>query len=249
MSTEKTAAIVIRQADFSESSRVVTFFSRDFGKLAALAKGAKRLKGPFDAGLDLLSICQIVFIRKSSTSLDLLTEAKLVQRFRPQTRDLACLYGGYYVAELLNALTEDYDPHPSLFDLTEETLSRLAEGTRPQVAILRFELSLLREIGQLPAFDVCVACGQPVRPGQRYGFWVSQGGLICGSCQHEAYRDRDIPSGTVALLTRLATAPQSTIDHLMLSPQQQRQIRALVTSAISHTLGRRPKMLRYIIQS
>ena len=54
MSTrEKTEGIVIRQADFSESSRVVTFFTRDFGKISALAKGAKRLKGPFQAAIHL----------------------------------------------------------------------------------------------------------------------------------------------------------------------------------------------------
>ena len=69
MSLEKADALVIRQVDFSESSRVVTFFSREFGKFAALAKGAKRLKGPFDAALDLLSACRVVFIRKSSGTL------------------------------------------------------------------------------------------------------------------------------------------------------------------------------------
>jgi len=54
MSTEKTEAIIIRQVDFSETSRVVTFYTREFGKVPLLAKGAKRLKGPFESGLDLL---------------------------------------------------------------------------------------------------------------------------------------------------------------------------------------------------
>ena len=88
---EKTEAIVIRQADFSESSRVVTFFTRRFGKMSAVAKGAKRLKGPFDAALDLLTHCRIVFIRKSSSSLDILTEAQVIQRFRPESKDLDAL--------------------------------------------------------------------------------------------------------------------------------------------------------------
>ena len=83
VSLEKADAIVIRQADFSESSRVVTFFSREFGKFAALAKGAKRLKGPFDAALDLLSTCRVDFIRKSSGTLNLLTESRITQRVTP----------------------------------------------------------------------------------------------------------------------------------------------------------------------
>ncbi len=121
MSLEKADALVIRQVDFSESSRVVTFFSREFGKFAALAKGAKRLKGPFDAALDLLSACRVVFIRKSSGTLNLLTESRLIRRFQPQNSGsksgLSSLYGGYYVAELLSGLTEDFDPAPEVYDL------------------------------------------------------------------------------------------------------------------------------------
>src|SRR6476661_2802801 len=126
---EKSTAIVIRQADFSESSRVVTLFTRGFGKVAALAKGAKRLKGPFEAALDLLATCEIVFIRKSSSGLDILTEAQLQRRFKPRPGNLGNLYGGYYIAELLDALNEEYDPHPLLFDEAVEALDRLSGDT------------------------------------------------------------------------------------------------------------------------
>ena len=101
MSAEKTLAIVLRLVDFSETSCVVTLFTEDFGKVGALAKGARRPKGPFDSALDLLAVCRIVFIHKSSDALDLLTEAKMERRFRAATRDLSRLYAGYYVAELL----------------------------------------------------------------------------------------------------------------------------------------------------
>jgi DNA repair protein RecO (recombination protein O) len=82
MPTEKTSAIVLRVVDFSESSCVLTLFTEHFGKIGALAKGARRPKGPFDSALDLLAVCRIVFIHKSSDALDLLTEAKLERRFR-----------------------------------------------------------------------------------------------------------------------------------------------------------------------
>ena len=68
MESEKADAIVIRLADFSNTSRVVTFFTREFGKTSAIAKGGKRLKGPFDSALDLISTCRIVFLRKSSSA-------------------------------------------------------------------------------------------------------------------------------------------------------------------------------------
>ena len=106
MPSEKATAIVIRAVEFSETSLVVTLFSREFGKIGALAKGGRRLKGPFESALDLLALCRIVFLHKSSEALDLLTEAKLLRRFRPAGRDLAGLYAGYYVAELLDGLTD-----------------------------------------------------------------------------------------------------------------------------------------------
>ena len=112
MSTEKGVAIILRSVPFSESSLVLTLLTREFGKIRALAKGGRRLKGPFESALDLLALCRIVFLRKSSEALDLLTEAKLLRFFRPAGRDLSSLYGGYYVAELLDELTDDYDPHP-----------------------------------------------------------------------------------------------------------------------------------------
>ena len=237
---------MIRQADFSETSRVVTFFTRDFGRLSALAKGAKRLKGPFEAAIDLLSQCQIVFIRKSSNSLDLLTEAKLVQQFRPGRDGLIGLYGGYYVAELLSALTEEYDPHPDLFDETLSTLEALASDSNSNFAIIRFELSILREIGQLPPFDLCAVCQTPTTAPGRYAYWVNQGGLICPSCRKKNYDQSLIQAGTVAVLRKLSDGQSQTASRLAISAVQLRELRRITTSTICHVMGRRPKTLRYI---
>ncbi len=246
MSTEKSAAIVIRQADFSESSRVVTMFTREFGKVAVLAKGAKRLKGPFEAALDLLALCQVVFIRKSTSGLDILTEAQLQKRFKPRPGDLGSLYGGYYVAELLDALSEDYDPHPLLFDEAVLALERLAGDSPLDVSILRFELVILREIGQLPAFDGCLVCGEPVGSSGRYGFQSSHGGLICQKCFGEEAPRYLVSAGAAAALRNLAGASSATFRNLTISPVQMRELRSVVNTAIAGILGRRPKTLRYL---
>src|SRR5204863_4232737 len=99
-------AIVLRLVEFSETSLVTTLFTEDFGKVGALAKGARRPKSAFEGALDLLALVRILFLRKSSDSLDLLTEARLERRFRSAQRDLPRLYAGYYVAELLAELTD-----------------------------------------------------------------------------------------------------------------------------------------------
>jgi DNA repair protein RecO (recombination protein O) len=244
--SEKAQGLILRVTDFSETSRIVAVFTREFGKLSALAKGGRRLKGPFESALDLLATCQIVFLRKSSSGLDLLTEAKLVQRFRPQERDLACLYAGYYVAELLLGLTEDYDPHPLLFDAARDALDEFQQSANVRRGVLRFELVLLREMGQLPEFEHCVACGAELTEGRKFGFWVSQGGLICPDCQREEYSQIAIHAGSAMALRMLAGESDQARHRLELSPQQLKEMKQVITAAISHALGRRPKLLAYL---
>ena len=116
MPMERASALVIRATDFSETSRIVTLWTKELGKVRALAKGGRRLKSNFEVALDLLSVCGIVLLRKSHGSLDLLTEAQRQERFPQLRQDLAALYAAYYVAELLGDWTQDGDPHPILFD-------------------------------------------------------------------------------------------------------------------------------------
>src|SRR5882762_3163097 len=111
MPSEKATGLVIRTADWSETSRIATLWTREFGKVRALAKGGRRLRSNFEVALDLLTVCSIVLLRKSSGSLDLLTEARVEERFPRLGRDLPAYYAGCYVAELLADWTEDYDPH------------------------------------------------------------------------------------------------------------------------------------------
>src|SRR5881227_1786279 len=122
---ERATALVLRTTDWSESSRIATLWTREFGKVRALAKGGRRPKSNFETALDLLTLCSIIFLRNSSGSLDLLTEARVVERFPRLRTDLPALYAGYYVAELLSDWTEDYDPHPVLFDAARDTLRDL----------------------------------------------------------------------------------------------------------------------------
>ena len=101
MAAEKATALVLRTTDFSETSRIATLWTREFGKVRVLAKGGRRLKSNFESALDLLTVCSIVLLRKSTGSLDLLTEARVVRRFPQLRSDLTALYAGYYIAELL----------------------------------------------------------------------------------------------------------------------------------------------------
>ena len=95
MSTEKALALVLRTTDWSESSRIATLWTRELGKVRALAKGGRRLRSNFESALDLLTLCSIVLLRKASGGLDLLTEARVERRFPRLRDDLAALYAAY----------------------------------------------------------------------------------------------------------------------------------------------------------
>lgn len=239
---EKTEAIVIRLADFSESSRVVTLFSRDFGKISALAKGAKRLKGPFEAGLDLLSICRVVF-RPKIGGLDLLTEAQLVAAFRLPSHQIVPLYCGYYLAELLDGLSLEHDPHPELYSAAVQALTEFASGNDPRVPLFRFQLQLLQEIGQLPQLDRCLRCDSELNSTAGVRYWVSQGGLLCSRCGRPEYKSTEVHSSTIEKLNHLIRDPSGVVEP---SPQESREMHAFLVSAVTHILERKPKMLRYL---
>lgn len=246
MSAEKCDALIIRLTDFSETSKVVTCFTREWGKVSALAKGARRLRSKFEAALDLLSVCKIVFLRKSSGGLDLLTEAQLTERFQPKGPDLGPFYAGCYVAELLAALTIEHDPHRELFNASTKTIRRLEQSPDYRLPVLHFELMLLKEIGQLPVFDGCLNCQKPINREKAWAYWIGQSGFLCPHCRHDEFARVLISTPTVQLLHSLSQGIDALPDDLELTPQQAKETRHVLTSTISHILGRRPKVLSFL---
>lgn len=246
MPAEKTDAIVLRTVEFSETSLVVTLFTREFGKIGALAKGGRRLKGPFESALDVLAVCRIVFLHKSSEALDLLTEAKLRRRFRPAGRELFGLYAGYYVAELLTELTDDCDPHPRLFDLADETLEALAAGEAVPRRVVRFELGTLRLLGHMPSLDRCVECSAPVGTAARVAFGQLDGGVLCSHCREGKKQVVSISAGTLRTMAQLADPDNQAWRRIGTDPRTLGETRGVLNHYVTNLLGRKPRMHQYL---
>lgn len=245
MSAEKAIAIVLRTVDFSESSLVVTLFTREFGKISGLAKGAKRLKGPFESALDVLALCRIVFLRKSSETLDLLTEAKLQRRFRVVGPGLEALYAGYYVAELLAEMTDQYDPHPGLFDLAESTLAGLMAGEEASKRLLHFELGALRELGHLPALDCCAECAKPIAMSGRISFGLLDGGALCARCRQGKRQVASVAAGVLRIMAQFA-APDDRWQRIEIDRRSHGELRGLLNHFVCHLLGRKPRLHEFL---
>lgn len=248
MAAVRTQAIVMRSVDVFETSRVLTLFTRDLGKVSALAKGARRLKSPFQSALDLLSVCDMVLLHKASEALDLVTEAALVERFDSLHRSLPAWYAGLYISELLNDLTDHHDPHPRLFDASLVTLRNLGDAELRPGRVLRFELACLRELGLMPALEVCVHCGKTVasdRPNDQVAFGLATGGVLCPGCRPGQPHVATLSGRTLQALRTLAS-PGPFWRDLDYQPRSLQPLRATVGAVISHLLGRRPRMLDYL---
>lgn len=241
------SGLVIRATDVFNTSRIFSLFTRELGKVDALAKGSRRLKGPFENGLDLLSVCDIVVLHKANESLDLVTEASLIERFQGMRASLPAMYAGCYVAELLTELTHLLDPHPRLFDAAVITLRHLDEPKLQRRRLMRFEMALLRELGFMPSLDQCVQCGEtPHLTGHqdRISFGLSTGGVLCTGCRQGQPHVATLSGRTLELLRRLSQPGQewrNLGDFRDVSTAHE-----VLASVICHMMGRRPKMHRYL---
>jgi DNA repair protein RecO (recombination protein O) len=246
--------LILRRVDVFETSLVLTLFTRELGKISALAKGARRLKSAFQGGVDLLGLSDIVVLHKASDALDLLTEAASVERFGSLRLDLSSLFAGYYIAELLTDLTDFHDPHPKLFDAAVVTLRHLGEPRLRDRRLLRFELACLRELGHMPALEACAHCGANVEEARSemgepesmsYAFGLATGGVLCPSCRPGQPHVATLSSRTLHALRALAS-PGNAWRTLDPSPANLGPVRATVGAVVSHLLGRRPRMLPYL---
>jgi len=252
VAAEKALALVLRTTDWSETSRIATLWTREFGKVRALAKGGRRLKSNFETALDLLTLCSIIFLRKSSGSLDLLTEARVVERFPRLRTDLPALYAGYYVAELLSDWTEDYDPHPVLFDEALETLRALGTPETPTgPRLARFEVVLLRELGYSPALEVCAACGEAQAgpaAGGGLAFSPAAGGVLCPACQPRHRDRRPLSSEAWQALRALSEPGEAWRREAQVTwgPAVRTELRQLLNHYVTYLMGRQPRLVPYL---
>jgi DNA repair protein RecO (recombination protein O) len=243
---QRTLALVLRTVEVFETSLIATLFTRDLGQVAVLAKGARRPKSPVQGGLDLLGVSDIVLFPKASEALDLLVEAVPVERFASLRRDLAALYGGYYIAELLIGLTDPHDPHPRLFDAARITLRHLGDAELRTRRIMRFELACLRELGLMPVLDRCAQCGGSVElvTGPVL-FGLAGGGILCAGCgpgmQHVARLSvKDVEA------IRVLASPGNGWRDLDARRGALAAASETVGAVIGHVLGHRPR-LRHLL--
>jgi DNA repair protein RecO (recombination protein O) len=217
--------------------------TRDLGRIAALAKGARRPKGPFEGALDLLAVCRVVVLRKNTDALDLLTEAKLHRRFRGAERSMERLYAGYYVTEMLRLLLDDNQPHADVYDLTIRTLREIDGTGNVTWSLAWFDLQLLRMLGHVPGTDRCTDCGGDVPSTHRIPFSLEAGGVVCATCRP---RQRSIVSIREAVIEQIRRLQRPDLQAPIEIPYDlSGELRALLNRYIQTVVGIVPRMQAY----
>jgi len=249
----KDMAICIRAVDFSETSQIVTFFTRASGKVAVIAKGSKRPKSAFEGPIELLSFGTIVFSNSTKEKLATLTEFESAHGGAGLTnlpKDLFTLNCGLFAAELVNHLTNDYDPHPELFDSLLEFLQsaneQQAAGDRRRDMLgllILFQLALLKEVGLMPILNACGNCKTNFDADWPESYFSSSAdGLICSDCEANFPDKIRLTRNAVTCLTNLkqiADSQEKTLD----------EIERLLVSHFTELLGHKPRMAQYILKS
>ena len=166
-------AFVLHRYDWSESSVILDLFTREQGRLAVAAKGAKK---PYSNFRSVLLPFQRLQISLSGTAAKDESSGSEVQNLRgadwaggAAMLTGAALFSGFYLNELLMKLLARHDPHVALFDVYAATLPELAaDESQAQAALRAFELTLLQEIGLLPDLSLVTQTQQTVQPDVRY---------------------------------------------------------------------------------
>jgi DNA repair protein RecO (recombination protein O) len=149
MDTERAEGIVLRRQPVTESSLLVTWYTREFGKLKTLAKGARRAKGPFQGKIDLFYRDEIVFLRSKRSDLHLLHDCYLEDAHVRLRKSVESLTASSYVCELVELATEGEDPNDGIYELLAMILKAL-EARHDGVLLIWFELRLLAAAGWKP---------------------------------------------------------------------------------------------------
>ena len=207
MSVFSDQAVVLLRYDYSETSQVVALLTREHGVVRAIAKGIKRgTKTRFATSIDLLDVGRVVLSSRQEKRDKLagITEWKQTQCLNGLREKLFRIHAAQYAAEITSHLTEDWDPHPALFDHLVSALIELADADEPLAATVRYQRGLLDEIGSLPRFDACVACG---RREHLTHFSSREGGMICGDCEPSQLERHGVSADTLLRMQGTAFDP------------------------------------------
>ena len=245
----RTQGIVLRKYDFSESSHVLSVFTRDHGRVQLLAKGSRRLQKKRVPGfVDLLSRIDLVFIPKNTDSLSTLTEFDIVSDCRGIRGDLTRLGHAWLAAEIIHCAAQEFAPNRPLYSLVCGLFERLDHAPREGLPalMLAFEMRFLQQIGFAPQLDRCVLSGVPRARCRSPRFSPLHGGLLNGPERAADPRSFVVSAPVLGILESLGRGSWDAALRTRLPSRIRREARQLLTRNYQSLFERRMRVPRFL---
>lgn len=240
---QKAEGLVLRTVDYGETNKIVTLFTRETGKIALFASGAKKTRSrlasvtqPFTYG------SYLFYVGKGLGSI---RQGEIIDSFRNLRADLFRTAYAAYVSELLDQLTEERSPNPFLFELFLQTLHYIDDEVDPEVLAFIFEVKMLEVAGIRPNLDGCIRCGTHTGP---FVFSIKEGGLLCKTCKTADPHHMKISETSLKLLQLFTRIDLARLGKVSVKAETKREIRDLLRNYYDELSGLKLKSRRFLDQ-
>lgn len=240
--TYRTEGVVLRRRDFNEADRLLTLYTRNFGKRRVIAKGVRKTASKLAGHLELFTRSQLMLA--TGRNLDIITQAQVIAPYRHLREDLTRIGYSCYVVELLDKLTSDDDENPPLYDVLTETLAGLDSATEPGLVVRFWELHLLSLTGYQPNFFHCIRCQEALR--ETADHWLPPDGMLCTTCA--AFTPTALPMSLAAFkaLRFLQRQPLSDVVELRLSDGLQSELEEVLRRMLRPIVERELQSMTFL---
>lgn len=192
----KTQGIIIRRQNFFETDRLLTIYTKDYGKIKTIAKGVRKPLSRFVGHLELFYLSD--FIVAKGKNLDIITGADLREKFDNLRQDKEIINYAYYISELIYRLIQEDLVNQEIFNLLKRTFYGLDTANKEKM-LCYFELKLFDILGHKPEVKKCVVCSKKILDKKNY-FDYYDGGIVCGDCLHDKNRAIEVDRNLIKLL-------------------------------------------------
>lgn len=244
MQSIKTSGIVLKTMNYGEADKILTIFTRDFGKVKAIAKGVRKIKSWLSGSLQQFMLLELRMITGKTFYLP--TESAILREYPNIQSDLSKTAEAFYVGELIDKLFEEDEKHEEAFDLLTEILDLIDLGVK-MVILRAFELKLIELAGFKPELNNCVHCKEKITAGDN--FWDDiEGGVICHACQTKYRHGVDIGDSVIKLLRFFEENEIVTAKRLKVDLEVEKKTEKLLSRYIENVLDREVKSKKFLDQ-
>jgi DNA repair protein RecO (recombination protein O) len=248
MTTKKMTAVVLKVGDLGEADKIVTFYSKQVGKLAGIAKGAKKSKKRFSNKLEIFSLLDILYDDRSRSGLVRIVEAELLIPYISLRQNYDRYVGAALTCELIYYWSRDYDADRNIFDLLIWTLQNIDKGKSSRIVLIFFQIKLYTLLGYKLHLSGCIKCGIAEQAGKPYVFHPGRHGLLCRNCS-PSLMSRETVSlsmNTIKLLQHAQDLPMEKIERLRFSDASIREALLLFRAYGQYLLQREIKAWNFM---